>query len=424
MPSPDLVFQTEPEPVVDYLYDHAPEPPRQTVRLLMILGVIVLVVLLMRFDGWIGWVTPWVALGGLLFWMSRQRGRWIDVQQRMQSLRELTMLRRHEAACAEAWRALPKLRHDARLHGQTAMIFAANLMGLDHYDAAIATHDYLLEHIPAEHPVAVLIRLQRVMAYLRTDQLRTADEELRALGRIPLGGFPAALHASGLLYQQIKTHHHADVLATYDLDPSLTVEAGQEDPRDLDPLASGDDDEADDPGFDDDGRAEDVSERAETDAQMTRQDHGDDPVATFCPLGIEAAYAYAMLAVALHHRGDLARARAWWTAATRLRPADELIEDVPELAVLQGYPPAPSLQAVLRADGSAATQSSGGAAEPSSQAAPMREHPQASAAESTRRVEDAALNTTESDRTAQNPERDTHANANTEHHSESREERD
>jgi len=423
MTSPDFAFQTEPEPVVDYLHAHQPEPPRQTVRLVMVLGVIVLAVLLMRIEGWIGWATPWVALAGLLIWVGRQRGRWIDVQQRVQALRELTMLRRHDAACAQAWGVLPKLRHDARLHGQTAMMFAANLMGLNHYDAAIATHDYLLEHIPAEHPVAVLIRLQRVMAYLQTDQLRSADEELRALGRMPLGGLPAAIHASGLLYQQIKTHHHADVIEAYDLDktsaneqtPSGTAVANQRTPRD--------DGEREASGLDGDDRTPAAANRATSTARPTETERGDDPVATFCPLGIEAAYPYAMLAAALHHRDDSDRARAWWAAATRLRPADQLIEDLPELAVLQAYPPAPSLHAVWHADGRGGARFSEASNRPAHHTEPPRAHPTPQPDESPHPAGDTDRPTTDPDQTTTTAEHGPRSSASGESTPESREDR-
>jgi hypothetical protein len=313
MAHPDATFPTDPQRIVAYLNDNEPRPNQPAGRLLWLIGIIAFVFLLTQLSGPVGTLALWAAVIGVIIWVTHKRRQAIDLQRSMEQLRELTLLRRHRQACSAAWALIPRVNRHAHLHGHTTLMFASNLMGMNHFDGAIAAQDYLLEHIPNDHPTALLIRLQRVMAYLHTDQLRSADDELRALSRTELPAFPSSLHAAGVLFQQIKTHHHADVLSDYRLDKT-------------------------------------TNEAEESDKAPSADEQPRDPIALFAPLGTEAAYPYAMLAVAAHHQDATGLAGRWWTAATRLRPAETLLEDVSEFRVLAGYPPAPSLQTVTEAD--------------------------------------------------------------------------
>ncbi|MHB1155337.1 MAG: hypothetical protein ACYC26_00720 [Phycisphaerales bacterium] len=227
----------------------------------------------------------------LVIWMFIQRRAAEQVQRQIQQLHELVVLRHDAPAATLAWSLIPKVRHLPDAHVQTVMLLAVSCARLDAYDAALAAHHYLLEHIPSRHPTSLLIRLQQVMAMLHEDHLVDADAEIRRLSHADLPGTGHAMLQLAMLYQQIKTHHHADAVTQADaVAPSLQ------------------------------------------------------------PLGIEAGYGYAMLATAFHHTRQPQPASNWWHQATLLMPPDVICHDIPETAVLLHLPAEPSLHDCMERD--------------------------------------------------------------------------
>ena len=153
------------------------------------------------------------------------------------------------------------------------------------YGAAIVGYDSLLEHLPNDHPGAIQLRAHRALAALHSDRLADADDTLRQMrshvepyANTPIG----ATYRLAELTQAVRTHHYSDPL-----------------------------------------------ERAEHMLDDLR------------PLGVEAGYGHALLA--LCHQEDRASrdeharreaVRRWWESATLLLPEAALLDRYPELRVL------------------------------------------------------------------------------------------
>ncbi len=274
---------------------HAPRSSRWS--RLAPLGVLVagLFVLLFAPPSAVTAMLPWALLGGLVVWLHGQKRKMFEAQRGVRGVLELTALRRPRDAESVAWHLLPDLQRWPDMHVQGVLLLGANLMALRAWEPAIEAQDYLLDHIPEDHPTAHLLRAQRAMALLHEDRLVDADTEIRALRRAPLDDpTAAALAALAELYQQMKTNHHADALA----------QAEHEDPR-----------------------------------------------RTLAPLGGEAAHGYALIALAAHRSDRPTEAGNWWRAATLLIDPDRLIADMPDLAALRDLHPADSLAQVMERDG-------------------------------------------------------------------------
>jgi len=276
-----------------YVDQHAPRPPRfgRGMTISVLVGVLVLLFVLPPSP--LTSLLPWLILGGLLYWILSQRGALITAQRGVRHVLELTALRRPHDAVSVAWHLIPNLHRWPELHVQGVLLLGANLMTLRQWDAAIEAQTYLLDHLPAQHPTAHLLRAQRAMGLLREDRLADADSELRALQRADVDGLTMSIVKLGLLMQRVKTHHDADALA----------EAAS-----------------------------------------------DDPHQTFAPIGTEAAYGYGMLALASHRTQQPDQAQRWWHDATMLLPAEHLIDAMPEFAPLAALDAAPGLTAVIAED--------------------------------------------------------------------------
>lgn len=282
------------EQLLEHLRAHPPRAPRRYgSALLLVIGVVIGV---MVFSGpsLLSLLLPWAAIVGVFIWAARQKQLVTAVQNGVRSVRELTLLRRPREAADRAWRLIPDLAPFADLHVQTVMLMATNYTAQRAFDPALAAQDYLIEHIPDDHPVNRIVRLQRLFGWLHEDRLSDADDELRQLERADLDPMGLAMRRVARLYQQIKTNHHQE--AVEDLD------AG-------------------------------------------------DLVRELRPAGVEAAAGFALAACAALQVGRLVDAMAWWRRATMLLPPDAVVRDTPELQPLLRLPPAPTLARCLAEDG-------------------------------------------------------------------------
>lgn len=235
--------------------------------------------------GTAGELLPWLLLIALFFSFGLRDRRMRALEQRVNQVYELTVLRHTTRALRLAWRILPSVRSVPGLYGRTVALLAHNLDMLRCYEAAIAGYDRLLDHLPGQHPWAIQLSIQRTIAQLNSDQLTSGDESLRRLrsmaGTISDGATRAALRLAGLV-QQAKTYHWADAV-----------------------------------------------------------EGTDRLVEELRPLGVEAGYGYALVALAFHHMGERREeAQTWWRRATLLLSPDVLVDRFPALAVAVANLPA------------------------------------------------------------------------------------
>lgn len=277
-----------------HVQEHAPRPrPWQR---FVVPGVLAagLVVLFMTPATTLGSFVPWAMLAAMFIWIANKRRDLLLAQQGVRQVQELTALRRPMDAIQVAWHLLPNLAKYPDMFVQGVMLLGSNLMAVRAWDPAIEAQSFLLEHVPAEHPTGRMIRAQRLLALLHDERLADADAQLRNLQRVQLDPIAASLTQLAQLYQQVKTHHDVDAIASF----------------------------AD-----------------------------SDPQRVFAPLGTEAGYGYAMLALAAYRTQQHDMAAVWWRRATLLIPPHDLELDLPELATLRELTPAAGISAVMREDG-------------------------------------------------------------------------
>ncbi|MCC7147189.1 MAG: hypothetical protein IT443_12150 [Phycisphaeraceae bacterium] len=175
----------------------------------------------------------WVLLGawmGYHFWRARRQR---ELERLVSGVQELSMLRRDEQALRQAWLLVPKVRRRMDLHARLLTVMGHVLEELSCYEPAMVVYDALLARLPREHPASVHLGLARIMALLATDRLSDADEALRRFRGVVesgQGNLLGALYRLAELYQMVRTNHFADAVGraavlVEDLRP-LGLEAG------------------------------------------------------------------------------------------------------------------------------------------------------------------------------------------------------
>jgi len=199
---------------------------------------------------------------------------------------ELSMLRHHEQTLRLTWQLLPQVATAAMLHNRVVAYLAYSLDQLKVFDAAIVAYDNLIGQLPPQHPGSVQLQIQRAIAQLQLEQLIDADDTLRRMRHmadtIKHTAVGASYRLAGLL-QQVRTHHFAEAIE----------ESG--------------------------GLLEDLR-----------------------PLGVEAAYGQALMALCYHQHGGAEGAggggaqnsRLWWSRATLLMPPATLVDRFDELGTM------------------------------------------------------------------------------------------
>ncbi len=235
-------------------------------------------------------MLPWLIILGLLFYSAARVRRARDLEARAARIQELALLRRHAMSLRLAWKLLPHVGRNPELHMRTVAIMALNMDLVGAAESSLVAYQYLLERLPKGHPGIVQIQVQAALAQLASDHLLDADatlRRLRDLDNAKQSNVATATYHLALLAQQVCTHHDADAL----------------------PLAQG-------------------------------------LVQKLQPLGVDAGYGYALMALA-HHRVGQRQAEdggeirnhapataAWWSKATLLLPVDALTGRYRELEVL------------------------------------------------------------------------------------------
>ena len=265
------------EQVARLLEEYPPRPPSRLIAWSPILLMVVIAVTMLTGLAMLGWL---MALGGIaaLGW----RVKYIrHLEAQIARTDELAMLRWWPTALRSSWKLVPKVAAMPTMHGRVVAMLAHSLDQVKAYDAAIEVYDFLIGHLPADHPVAIQLNISRSLAQLHNEQLIDADDALRRLRNLPkvFENTPvsAALRLANLA-QQVQTNHLDDALGC----ASTLV---------------------------DDLR----------------------------PLGVTAGFGHALMASTCHQLsqgGDLmlkAEAGVWWSRATLLLPPGALVDRYPQL---------------------------------------------------------------------------------------------
>ena len=271
------------EQVGEHLERYPAVGPSRFMAWLPIIALTSVLILLVSTSG-LFVVLPWILLLSVFSFMSYRVRQLRQVERQVTRVQELSMLRHGHEAMRLVWTLLPKLSAMPELHSRVVALLAHNLDQLKLYDAAIVAFDHLIDRLPQEHPGSVQLRIQRTLAELATDQLADADNGLRRLrGFVQLENpspTGAAYRLAGL-FQQIRTHHWADAVQGAD---RLLFELR--------------------------------------------------------PLGVDAGFGHAMMALSFHHLdrdqypAAQDQAALWWSRATLLLPQSALVARLPELAPL------------------------------------------------------------------------------------------
>ncbi len=295
MPRPSNPNVFDP-PTADQLTRHLARHPavqvgalQQRGPVLAVIAVVGLGLLLMGQPGFA--LLPLLGLLALMAYLSGQARSAAELQQRAVRAWELAMIRRHREALIQAWELLPACRTKPELHGRAVTVIAHVLGELGKDEAAEVAYGYLMDRLPPGHPLALRLRLQRATAALTGGRLADGDEILRKLRSQaeasedkPL----AAAYRMAKLVQDVQTGHYADA----------------------------------------------VNESQNTEKALI-------------PLGVEAGYGYALLALCHHQLAEHAsdqddtlkadrteRANKLWDKATLLIPAAALVYRYPALEKL------------------------------------------------------------------------------------------
>lgn len=287
-----------PEQVRGHLEHHGPvarDPWRAWLPLVLLAAALVISATVEAV--WAG-ALPWVAIGTLLVLTTSRARRAQRLARQLTQLQELVMLRHYVPALRLAWRSLPYMASIPAFHGRTVAFLSYGLDQVGAYDAAIVGYDYMIDRLPPAQLGSQQMRIARSIAQLNNSQLADADLGLRSVRRQVAAGSVPPIQASlrfAALLQQVRTNHFVEAV-----------------------------------------------EGADT-LQEELQ-----------PLGIEAGYGHALMALACHMQQpgtgqpDDVTASSWWSKATMLLSPTMLTARFPELReVANLYPAAPSLTSVL-----------------------------------------------------------------------------
>ncbi|MCX5662345.1 MAG: hypothetical protein NTW19_21915 [Planctomycetota bacterium] len=326
---PNLFAPPTPEQVRRHLERHAARGP-SALRLWAPLAILILVVgvLILGGSSPVTVVGAWMVLGIAMLLRAMQR-RWVQgLEARAVRAQELALRRHWPQSLRLAWRALPSIVSFPELHARLIAVIAHDLDQLKAYDSAIAAYDFLIERLPADHPASVQFRVQRALTELACDHLTDADQTLRRLRSVidPYHGtITAAGYRLATLLQQIRTNHFADAVEDSD---GLVDE--------LRPLGV-------DAGY---GHALLALAFARLAAGEPPPSQVIDESSTTRSEGEPAAPAQPEVTPAERSAELRRKAGLWWSRATLLLPVEALLDRFPELDYLLRAAPAPALPPV------------------------------------------------------------------------------
>ena len=232
-PTSTSIALPSPQQVREYLQAFPASGPPGWVTwtpLALLLGAMMLA---MSHASAIAQLAPWAALAVLYFIVAARVKRMRLLEKKITLVQEMALTRRTRAAFDQAWSLLPALAISPELHSRAVAFIGHLLDQLKAYEAGIVAFDFLIDRLPTEHPASVQLRVHRAICQLACDHRADADDAIRRLRMLqePLGASPvhAAYHFA-VLMQCVRTRNYDDAVKRGDtlidaLRP-LGVEAG------------------------------------------------------------------------------------------------------------------------------------------------------------------------------------------------------
>ncbi len=272
-------------PTVQQVADHLQSYPLRLPSRLMMWGPMVAllaaVVISLVMQNQVATAVPWVLLFAVFMYLSHRARSLRRLEQQVAAVQELAILRRYDEALSKTWLLLPKVSGAPTMYGRVLAFLAGCLDQLKAYEAAIVAYDHIIDQLPTQHPGSVQLRVQRTIAQLQAQHMLDADNSLRGLRQVAQTLKNTAVGAGlrlAQLIQQVRTYHFEDAIIA-----------------------------------------------------------ADHLVDELRPLGVEAAYGHALLALAFHEKGELHmhdHAQLWWSRATLLMTPAALVDRFAELEPL------------------------------------------------------------------------------------------
>lgn len=222
-----------PEQLSAHLAQHPPRAPVGAYAWAPFVPLALLVMLGFAAGGAAAVILPWVGVLGLMAFLSFRVRRARTIDSAVSNAQELALLRRYPQALRKAWLLLPQTTQNPILHARTVSLLAHCLDHVGAYDSAMIAYDFLLDHLPDNHPTTLPLRVQRAHVALLSDHLVDADASLRRLRGTPADEPGTPLFASyrfAQLVQHVRTNHFDDAVREFpnlveDLRP-LSIDAG------------------------------------------------------------------------------------------------------------------------------------------------------------------------------------------------------
>ena len=202
------------EQMEEHLDAHPPRPPSRWKRLLPLAPMgFGLGAYLVSPSG----LTALLLLGGVtagLAWSAMQARASHRRQTRLQQMHEKATLRRPAEALRIGWDLLPEVTESPLMYGSLLTTFARCFNELRLDEAAMVCYDRLLASAPADHPATRHFSCLRGLAALFEDRLAEADDSLR---RVRVEDEPAdsplrPTLAIARLLQQARTYRVDDII--------------------------------------------------------------------------------------------------------------------------------------------------------------------------------------------------------------------
>lgn len=204
-------------------------PLQQRGPMLMVIAVAGLALLMIGQPGFA--LLPLLGLLALMAYLSGQARNAAQLQQRAIRAWELAMIRRYREALGQAWELLPACRSKPELYGRAVTVIAHVLGELGRDEAADVAYEYLMDRLPPNHPLTLRLRLQRASAALTGGRLADGDDILRKVRGVTESSADPSLSAAFALtrlVQDVETGHYADAIVGADATSQALVPLGAE----------------------------------------------------------------------------------------------------------------------------------------------------------------------------------------------------
>lgn len=204
-----------PKQVDDFLSRNSAQPPSFMTTWFPMIAMSIVLGLSVTTNHPVVLVPLWLCVIGMMIYFG-MRAQWHRaVDARVNELQQMAMLRHFSDALRLAWRTLPSVRAIPELHGRTVLMIAHCLDHLRQPEAALIAYENVIRGLPGDLAITAQLQIQQAMTQLAADHLLDADRALRKL-RSRAQELPNSVisgsYRLACLVQQSRTHHFADAV--------------------------------------------------------------------------------------------------------------------------------------------------------------------------------------------------------------------